>query len=390
VSTDINPLSKLKAIREKFSQEGRRLVDLSMINPDIPPPRILLDKLVEATLQPKNHRYSVSRGTKKLRDAFCDKYLNKFNIRCNAEAEICVSFGTKEAITELFKVATEQNDTILVGSPVYPAYRNAALRAGLNLKTFSCVSSEAEMLKDIAAQIKEHSPKIILLNFPNNPTGITVSAGFFKELQAITKQSGAIIVNDFVYGEMLYSEKAAPSLLCADPSFKNLIETYSLSKAYSIPGWRVGALLGDREIIKKISLLKSDLDYGLFIPLQTAASVALKNEQNFVRPIVEQYKTRVELLVKSLSALGWGIQAPEAGACVWAKLPEAYTEGDATFFAEALLTKYGIALSPGTIFGDAYNRYVRFAAVAPEETLFSVLQAIRDLQGKNHALNAVA
>ena len=351
--------------------KGQSLIDLSMINPDLEPARLLLDKLSEATINSHNHRYTVARGVRKTREAFAQKY-ECFGVNLDSDKEVCVTLGTKDALWQTLRAVAEPGEKVLVGAPTYPAYLAAIHHADLLHDVVNLQTTEEELLSSIENALATENYRAILLNFPNNPTGQMVSKHFWQKLALLVKNKNTAIINDFVYGEMGFKEKPVSALCVGLESA--VVETYSLSKAYNVPGWRVGAACGNREIISKIARIKSQVDYGLFLPIQMAAAAALTAPRSIVELTVSTYERRAKVLVEGLSRLGWNVQMPKAGASVWAKLPE--NTGDSVSWCAHLLGVDGIATTPGTIFGESFSDYVRFALVVPEEKLRTVVSII--------------
>lgn len=368
-----DPLKELYEKKRRKLLRGESLFDLSMINPDLDPPSLALDKLTEAILKPAQHRYAVSRGIRKLREAFAVKYQSAFGVRLDPEREICVCLGTKDAISLLLSFLCRTRPRVLVGTPCYPMYRSAAALMDLAVDYFPIVSNEGLMLEGIERKLKEFKPAVLLLNFPNNPTGVTVSAGFYRELGRLVKGKDCRVINDFVYGEMGFENSVQPSIL-NEPSLREVaFESYSLSKAYSIPGWRIGAVAGQASVIQWISKLKSHVDYGAFLPLQSAAASLLTHKGNIAGVATAIYQGRSRMLARGLSRLGWDPLVPGAGASVWAKLPLRAASQGSLHFAERLLAGANIVILPGVTFGPEYDRHVRFALVTSEERIREVL-----------------
>ena len=374
---DHEEMAALNSLKLSMLSAGEELIDLSMINPDLEPARLLLDRLVEATLKPKANRYSVARGVKKLREAFAKKY-RACGIDLDSESQVCVTLGTKDALLDILTCATGKGDSVLVGAPTYPAYNFLFKLLGLEVDFFEIVPDEKEMLAQIFEKLAKRDFRLILLNFPNNPTGLTVTADFFAQLADRVNGSRTRIVNDFVYGEMCYDRRQAVSLLGARHIHPALVETYSLSKAYSVPGWRIGAALGEVELIARIQKLKSKLDYGIFMPLQLAAAAALGSGDDLAQVATETYHRRSRLLELGLGPLGFETVPARAGASVWSKIPESLTV-DSIEFSLHLLKEARVVVSPGQLFGKGYGRFLRFALVRPEFELQQVLNLIGSL-----------
>jgi alanine-synthesizing transaminase len=350
--------------------EGRQIIDLSMINPDIPPTKKSMDLLVDAASRPQNHRYSVARGLKKLREAFSLKYSSKWGVALSPEEEICITSGSKEAVLLLLRWCIPEHSTVLIPAPYYPAHLSAAKLGGHNVEMFRLGNSEAETLLAIEEGLSRHRPAVLILNFPNNPTGALVSREFYSKLAVLAERFGTLVYNDFVYGELSFSGRATSML--EEPYFRdNGLESYSISKAYSVPGWRVAAMCGAKRWVKRLAELKSKTDYGLFIPLQVAAAETLALGTR----VAEEYALRARGFVKDLLALGFKVHAPLAGCAIWCK-PERYS---VDYLVRELLENHGVLVSCGSSFGEDFSDMVRIALVAPPATLSNVIEAIKEI-----------
>lgn len=372
---------KLRAINHaklQTNQAGRIVYDMTMINPDLPPPRFLIDKLLEASLKSYNHVYAISRGVRKARQGFADKYRRAFGVELDPEREICLSMGTKDALLHVLKVLTSPGDAVLLGKPAYPSFISAINYHGLIADYFELNADSNKMLSEIEAKLSHRNFKVLLLNFPNNPTGITVDRDFFDALVRICQKYNCFILNDFAYGEMQYSGMA-PSLLDAKNARACAVETYTLSKAYSVPGWRVGALLGNEKVVQQFSRLKSHMDYGIFLPLQIAASAGLSSEQSLVTSNLREYETRAKTLVKGLSSLSWQVEMPVAGCTVWARPPRNLIADGSSAFALKALQEKSVAFLPGRFFGEEFDQFVRFALVLGQDKITGVLNSLSGL-----------
>ena len=375
-----DPLAELNRLKLTLISDGAEVIDLSMINPDLPPGRFLQDKLLEAAVRPENHRYAVSRGIKKLRAAFAVKYQQTFGVTLDPETEVCATLGSKDAITHLLHCIAPSRKAVLVGQPTYPAYLYALRTAGVSFGFFSISDDESAMLQEIEQELASGRYGLLLLNFPNNPSGTVVDRCFYNRLAQIAERYHVCVANDFVYGEMLFDEPAGCSLLGTEYFRREGVEIYSLSKAYNIPGWRVGAVLGSVRLVNLIVRLKSRLDYGIFLPLQTAAAAALSSHDNLVGAVRRQYRERSLALIKGLRTLGFELAAPSAGCSLWARLPLAYRSLGAEEFCRRLLQEERIVLLPGGIFGEGFKDYVRLALVSPVERLAVVFERLRSFQ----------
>jgi alanine-synthesizing transaminase len=380
-----NPLDAIHSRKKDKFDSHSSMIDLSMINPDIAPPRLLLDRLVEATLKSGNHRYAVARGVRKLREAFAYKYLQHFQVNLEPGTEICVTMGSKDAILQSLRLLAPVGSRVLLSSPSYSAHVSACHLAGLEPVFFALSRDEDLMLARLEQALQELRPRILLLNFPNNPTGIVVSQQFWVRVSQLLAEFRCVLINDFVYGELGYQGSQPVSALTAFEDKKNALEVYSLSKAYSIPGWRVAAMVGDRSVIGDLSKLKSQVDYGIFLPMQIAASCALQSPEDLTDGIRRSYEARALCLAQGLRRLGFDFSMPSAGACLWVKLPEvswmrsaSLEEDKGRIFSERLFDTHGVQVLPGSVFGADFRNFLRFALVRPENDLQQVILALDD------------
>lgn len=364
--SSLKVLSELHNQKLEILKSGRSIIDLSMVNPDLQPERELIDKLSEYTIQSGSHRYTIAKGIKKLRDAFSQFYSRMFHVTLDPENHICVTHGSKDAFLHTLMAITKPGDKVLVGTPTYPAFSSAFKLLKLEVETFS-LASEDRMLTEISEKIA--GIKYLILNFPNNPTGISVSNDFYKKLNSITKD--VIIINDFVYGELGFD---GSPVSCLSHGIENKVEIYSLSKAYCVPGWRVGALLGDPKIVGKLSSLKSQVDYGIFTPLQLASAFALTNNTKFTKTTQDVFKLRYQFMSQELSNLGFVVHEATAGCSIWCSHE---SKGfNSLEFANTLLNENQIAILPGIVFGEEYTKHVRIALVQPDIKLGLVTDRI--------------
>lgn len=382
------PLARLHEEKLRRVAAGSDVIDLSMVNPDLPPPRVLVDRLMEASGKPFNHRYSVSRGIRKLREAFARRYQWAFGVTLDPEHQVCVTMGTKDAIQHALRVLTVPGDRVLVPSPTYPAHTAAIRLQHLEVVPFECHQDDERTLAELEATLERTAARVVLLNFPNNPTSRSVGESFYRGLACIAARHQVAVVNDFVYGELLFGERAAVSALHVAELRPYTLESYSLSKAYNVPGWRLGALVGAPDLISRVSRVKSQLDYGVFLPLQMAAAAVIGQEQDLAAATRDAYHARTKILAHGLKRLGWQLTVPTAGACVWAEPPVSLFSGmRGEQIAHALLERAGVLALPGTLFGERFERHLRFAAVAPEQMLHEVVARIEQSYGSLTAVN---
>jgi alanine-synthesizing transaminase len=375
-------LRTLKLLQHQMLLEGKQVFDLSMVNPDLSPPRAVLDRLLESVTKPQNHRYAVSRGIRRLREAFASKYASRFGLSLNPDTEVCVCLGSKDATYHALKSLITQGDAVVVSSPSYPAHVSSITLAGGVVTPWEYSTDPSEAAASLDRLLASCRARVVLLNFPSNPAGVVVSEEWWSAIADVCWRHSAAIINDFVYGEMCFLGDSAVSALRARERGVRCVEVYSLSKAYNVPGWRVGALVGDSQIVQAVARWKSHSDYGLFLPLQYAASVALTSSTDLVRPTVMSYERRLKVLSSGLRKLGWEVQEPEAGACLWARYPATIVpEGDSAKslsvrVASEVLRTTGVLVTPGIVFGDPWDGYVRFSAVVTEERMREVVAAL--------------
>lgn len=380
-----NDLERLRLAQRERALKGERIFDLAMVNPDLPPPRVVLDRLLESVTKTANHRYAVSRGIRRLREAFTCKYQEKFGHTLDPERQVCVCLGSKDATFHALRVLIGQKARVIVSVPSYPAHTSAVVMAGGEYTTWlapQCPEQAAYSLREV---VQQSGARVLLLNFPSNPTGAVASREWWLSIGRVCADFGVIILNDFVYGEMSFGEKIAESALCVGEVGARCLEVYSLSKAYNVPGWRVGALVGDSEVVGTVSRLKAHADYGLFLPLQYAATQALESSDDLVAPTVETYRRRVRVLSHGLQSLGWHVRVPEAGACLWVQYPKELaslcngSEFGSVNAAQHLLVRGGVMVTPGIVFGAECDQWMRLAVVMSEERLRDVIDVIREL-----------
>lgn len=360
-------------LKLKRVEAGLPVYDLSMLNPDIPPARAVIDRLVQASLKGFNHRYGVSRGIKRLREGFAEKYKTAFSASINPASEVCVTLGCKDATMHLFRIFAATGKDIAVFDPCYPPYFSAAQYHSLRVHRVPWNTSESDSIARIEELVAKKPVAAVVLNFPMNPTGDTVSADFWSQLVRLAKQHSFVIVNDFAYGELVHT--GAGVSLMSIPEAKDVgVEIYTMSKAYNIPGWRVAAVIGSAGIVEKISKIKSKIDYGMFLPVQIAAAGTLLEGLDIAKGTRETYFRRLRALCSGLNNLGWECAMPKAGGSLWIKLPHNLKEkfGEREIVS-AILDKTGVAVLSGELFGVEYSDFVRMAAVLSEDKIREAL-----------------
>ncbi len=361
-------------------RRGEDIIDLGMGNPDLPTPQHIVDKLVEAARNPRNHRYSVSRGIYKLRLAISDWYRRRYEVTIDPEEEAIVTIGSKEGLAHLALATLGTGEVVFVPTPTYPIHIYSVVMAGADLRSVP-MEGEGDFFERLtsAARHMWPQPKMIIVSFPHNPTTQVVDAAFFEKLVAFAKAHDVMVVHDFAYADLAFDGYRPPSMMSIPGAKEVGVEFYTLSKSYNMPGWRVGFAVGNREIIAALKKLKSYFDYGIFQPIQIASIIALNGDQQCVSEIVETYRKRRDALVEGLNRIGWDIEKPKATMFVWAEIPEAYRQMGSLEFSKMLIEKAKVAVSPGIGFGDEGEGYVRFALVENEQRIKQAIRGIRSI-----------
>ena len=342
-------------------QSGKDIIDLGYGNPDIPTNSIVVDKLIESAKISKNHKYSVSKGIYGLRNAISKRYKDIYKVDLDPDSNIVNTIGSKEGLTHLLMSILDEGDNVIVQDPSYPIHHFAPLIARGNLIKVNCLDSD-KFLEGVKDVLKEINIKVLLVSFPHNPTTISVDQQFFDELILLAKTHDFLVINDFAYSDVFFSDTRPPSLLQSDKNLDHSVELYSLTKGYSMAGWRVGFALGNKDAIGSLTKLKSYIDYGTFQPIQIASTVALNDLSEFPFEVSSIYKERRDIVVEQLSKLGFEVQDSNETMFVWAKLPEEF-EKDSLSFSLKLLEISNVAISPGIGFGQYGEGYIRIALV---------------------------
>jgi alanine-synthesizing transaminase len=377
VFAEVNQL-KLDARRA-----GEDIVDLGFGNPDIPSPPAVVEKLVEAARQGKNHRYSASRGIPNLRKAITDRYQRRFGVTLDPETEAITTIGAKEGLAHLMWTLVQPGDVALVPEPSYPIHIYAPVLAGAEVRTVH-LSLDADFFERLREEFAQTwpRPRVILTSFPHNPTTAVVELDFFERLVAFAKENEVFLVNDFAYADVHYDGYVPPSLLEV-PGAKDVgVELYTLTKGHSMAGWRVGFVVGNAEAIAALAKLKSYLDYGTFQPIQIASIIALNEQDEYPATVSAIYKKRRDVLVDGLNRAGWKVEKPSATMFVWAEIPGPYADMGSLEFAKYLLREAGVAVSPGIGFGPSGEGYVRFALVENEHRTAQAVKGLRKALNK--------
>lgn len=365
-------------IKMELRRKGEDIIDLGMGNPDIPTPQHIVDKLVEAARRPHNHRYSASMGIKKLREAICNWYKRRYDVDLDPEKEAIVTIGAKEGLSHLVLATIEPGDVVFVPNPTYPIHPYSVVIAGGDVRSIPIGPGRDffEELLNATKQTWPH-PKMLIISYPHNPTTAIVDLDFFEKIVRFCKDHNIIVLHDFAYADLAFDGYAPPSFLQIPGSKDIGVEFFSMSKSYSMPGWRVGFCVGNRELVETLKKIKSYLDYGIFQPIQIASIIALNGPDECVKQITETYKQRRDSLVDGLNTTGWRIEKPKATMFVWAKIPPKFREMGSLKFAELLLKEAKVAVSPGIGFGEYGDEYVRFALV---ENPHRIKQAVRGIR----------
>ena len=368
----------MNELKAKARAQGEDIIDFGMGNPDQPTPQHIVDKLCEAARNPKNHRYSVSRGITKLRGAIADWYRRRYGVEIDPETEAIVTIGAKEGISHLALAIVERGDVALVPSPTYPIHAYSIIIAAGDVRNVP-LGPGIDFFEKLQEAYKScwPPPKLLILSFPHNPTTQVVDLQFFHRVVEFAKVHRLIIIHDLAYADLTFDGYQAPSFLQVPGARDVGVEFFSLSKSYNMPGWRVGFAVGNRQIIAALAQIKSYLDYGHFQPVQIASIIALNGPQDCVREIVATYKARRDVLVDGLNRLGWPCDKPLGTMFVWAKIPEAYRPMGSLEFSKFLLDKAKVGVSPGIGFGDLGDEYVRFALVENQHRTRQALQGIK-------------
>ena len=367
-------------LKSKMRHAGEDIIDLGMGNPDLPTPKHIVDKLIEAVRNPRNHRYSLSRGIPKLRLAICHWYKRKYNVDLDPETEAIATIGAKEGLSHLVLATMGPGDIAFVPSPTYPIHTYSVIIAGADGRSISLTSGEGDFVERAERAIKGvwPRPKMMILSFPHNPTTQVVDLDFFKRVVAFAKEHKMLVIHDLAYADLVFDGYKAPSILQVPGAKDVAVEMYSMSKGYSMPGWRVGFVVGNRRLVGALTRMKSYLDYGIFQAIQVAATVALNGPQRVVDEAVEIYRKRRDCLVEGFARIGWEFEKPKGTMFVWAPIPEPFREMGSVEFSKLLLTKAKVAVSPGIGFGEHGEGFVRFALVENEHR---IRQAIRGVKG---------
>lgn len=363
-----------------FRAAGEDIVDFGMGNPDQAAPKHIVSKLVEAAQREDTHRYSLSRGIPRLRKSICDWYLRKFNVELDPEEEAIVTIGSKEGLAHLALAVLSPGDAVLVPNPAYPIHPYGCVIAGAEV-IYVPLTKGTDFFTELEKAIRDSwpKPKVLILNFPGNPTTQCVELEFYERVVAMAKEHNIWVVNDIAYAEITFDGYKPPSILQVEGAKDIAVEFYSLSKTYNMPGWRVGFMCGNKVLVDALARIKSYLDYGMFTPIQVAAIAALDGPQDCVDSIRQMYKSRRDVLVDGLNNMGWKVEPPKATMFVWAKIPSAFAAQGSLEFSMQMLEQAKVAVSPGVGFGQYGDDHVRFSLIENEHRTRQALRGIKKM-----------
>jgi len=372
-------------------RRGEDIIDLSMGNPDGPTPRHIVDKLVEAAQRQDTHGYSVSKGIPRLRRAICDWYRRRFAVEFDPDAEAIVTIGSKEGLAHLMLATLERGDTVLVPNPSYPIHIYGAIIAGADIRSVRMtpgVDFFAELERAIGELIPK--PKMLVIGFPSNPTAQCVELEFFERVVAIARQHDIFVVHDLAYADITFDGWKAPSIMQVAGARDVAVEFFTMSKSYNMAGWRIGFMVGNRDLVNALARIKSYHDYGTFTPIQVASIIALEGPQDCVEEVRLTYQRRRDIMVRGLHEIGWMVENPRASMYVWAKIPEFYSGLGSIGFTKRLLEGARIAVAPGVGFGDYGDDHVRIALIENEHRLRQAVRGIREMFRKDGLMKGAA
>ncbi|MDO8844832.1 MAG: alanine transaminase [Methylicorpusculum sp.] len=379
-----NIVNELKA---KARAAGEDIIDFGMGNPDQPTPDHIVNKMVEATKRPDTHRYSVSKGIPRLRKAICHWYKTRFDVDLDPDTEAIVTIGSKEGLAHLALATLGPGDVVLVPNPAYPIHPYGVVIAGADVRHVPLVPG-VDFFDELHKAIIDSwpKPKMLILNFPGNPTTQCVELDFFEKIIAVAREHKIWVVQDIAYADIVFDGYKAPSILQVKGATDVAVEFFSLSKSYNMPGWRVGFMCGNKELVGALARIKSYLDYGTFTPIQIAAITALEGPQDCLIEIAEMYRKRRDVLCEGLTSAGWPVPKPKATMFVWAPIPEPYKAMGSLEFSKKLLVDAKVAVSPGIGFGQYGDDHVRFGLIENEHRTRQAIRGIRNMFKKDNLI----
>jgi len=365
-------------LKMELRHAGHDIIDLGMGNPDQPTPQHIVDKLCEAAQDGRNHRYSMSKGIPGLRRAICGWYKHKFDVDLDPETEAIATIGSKEGLAHLAVAITSPGDLILTPNPAYPIHPYGFIIAGADIRHVP-MGPGYDYFEEVQKAVKDSwpKPKILVVNFPSNPTAEVVDLDFYVKLVDFARENDLIVISDIAYAEITFDDYQCPSIMQVPGAKDVAVEFYSLSKTYNMPGWRMGFMVGNQEIVAALAKIKSYLDYGTFQPLQIAACAALNGPQECVEEIRQMYQSRRDVMIDGLHKMGWMAEKPKASMFIWAEIPDEFKAMGSLEFCKQMLEKGGVAVSPGIGFGDYGDHYVRIALIENEHRTRQALRGMR-------------
>jgi len=368
----------INPIKAKARAAGVDVIDLGMGNPDLPTPQHIVDKLKETVKDPRTHRYSSSKGIPGLRKAQASYYGRRFGVKLNPDTQVVATLGSKEGFANMAQAITAPGDVVLVPNPTYPIHAFGFIMSGGVVRSMPADPNE-DFLRTLDRAVRHSIPKPIalILNYPANPTAYVASLDFYKEVVKYCREQGIFILSDLAYAEIFFDEDVPPSVLEVPGAMDIAVEFTSMSKTYSMPGWRVGFAVGNERLIAALTRVKSYLDYGAFTPIQVAAAAALNGTDDIIKEVRDIYRTRRDVMVESFGRVGWNIPSPKATMFAWAPIPDQYAHLGSLEFAKLLIQETGVAVAPGVGFGEYGDQYVRLALVENEQR---IRQAARNVK----------
>ncbi|MDH3319778.1 MAG: alanine transaminase [Betaproteobacteria bacterium] len=372
-------------------RRGEDVIDLSMGNPDGPTPKHIVDKLVEAAQRQDTHGYSVSKGIPRLRKAVCDWYRRRYAVEFDPDGEAIVTIGSKEGLAHLMLATLDRGDTVLVPNPSYPIHIYGAIIAGADIRSVR-MTPGVDFIAEVERAIREliPKPKMLILGFPSNPTAKCVELDFFERIVALARAHDMLLVHDLAYADIVFDGWKAPSIMQVPGARDVAVEFFTMSKSYNMAGWRIGFMVGNRDLVHALARIKSYHDYGSFTPIQVASIVALEGPQDCVEDIRLTYQRRRDVMVKGLHDIGWRVENPKASMYVWAQIPDAYAAMGSIEFTKRLVEEARIAVAPGIGFGDHGDDHVRIALIENEARLRQALRGVKEMFRKDGLLRGAA
>jgi alanine-synthesizing transaminase len=378
-------------LKMKLRRAGDDVIDLGMGNPDLPTPTHIVNKVIEAVQNPRNHRYSASAGIPKLREAFAAWWARRYEVDLDPNTEVVATMGAKDALAHLVLAIVQPGDVVFVPSPTYPIHPYSVVIAGGDLRHIP-IRPDSDFYEDLkaAARLTWPLPKMLIISFPHNPTTMVVDQDFFKRIVEFAHEYKIMVIHDFAYADLTFDGYRAPSFLAVPGAKEVGVEIFSMSKSYAMAGWRVGCAAGNPQMIEALRRLKSYIDYGMFQPIQIASIIALNETQECVGEIVAEYKDRRDALCSGLNDCGWEVTPPKGTMFVWAKIPEQFRAMGSLEFSKLVAEQAKVAVSPGIGFGPFGDEYVRFALVENRMRINQAIRGIRHFMAQEHSIGEAA